>query len=499
MPDENLNQENIEEINEPKYAETGETITAFPTKRFFVGMFTRDIELDDAILDLLDNCVDGVQRTLKRRAEEANQVVDAEVNLDPDNQTYEGFRAEIEFNKEFFRITDNCGGIPKDSEAFRLGNPNLEKDKGLATIGFYGIGMKRAIFKMGRHCTVTTRYRDEAYRVTITDKWLRDDKAWELPVEDLNPSDHEEGTVIEITDLYDPIANRFDLQKTEAFSDDFVKKVSTHYSYIIHKNFRVLINNQVIEPQFVEFQFSMPQDDPHGNRRIAPYVYQGSYNNVNIDLVCGFYRNLPTESEIDEELKGKNKTQLAGWTIICNDRVVEYCNKEKLTGWGEAGIPKYHTQFISIAGLVRFYSTELEKLPLTTTKRGIDAGSDTYLTVKNIMREALKIFTAHTHKWKTPSPDRDAIVRNTIGLSPFQVSEYIEAEEWQEVKKEVIGKKFVPKLPEPVVENANQTVRFTRPRLEIAKVADYLFGDTNTAASKVGETCFERFLDETYR
>lgn len=36
-----------------------------PTKEFFVGMLTRDIELSDAILDLLDNCLDGVVRQRK--------------------------------------------------------------------------------------------------------------------------------------------------------------------------------------------------------------------------------------------------------------------------------------------------------------------------------------------------------------------------------------------------------------------------------------------------
>ena len=42
-----------------------ESISASPTKNFFVEMLTRDIDLEDAILDLLDNCVDGVQRTIK--------------------------------------------------------------------------------------------------------------------------------------------------------------------------------------------------------------------------------------------------------------------------------------------------------------------------------------------------------------------------------------------------------------------------------------------------
>ena len=33
-----------------------------PTKQFFVDMLTRDIDIKDAILDLLDNCLDGVVR-----------------------------------------------------------------------------------------------------------------------------------------------------------------------------------------------------------------------------------------------------------------------------------------------------------------------------------------------------------------------------------------------------------------------------------------------------
>ena len=35
---------------------------AIPTKQFFVSMLTRDISLVDAILDLVDNCLDGALR-----------------------------------------------------------------------------------------------------------------------------------------------------------------------------------------------------------------------------------------------------------------------------------------------------------------------------------------------------------------------------------------------------------------------------------------------------
>ena len=35
---------------------------ANPTKRFFVDMLIRDARLEDAVLDLVDNCIDGYSR-----------------------------------------------------------------------------------------------------------------------------------------------------------------------------------------------------------------------------------------------------------------------------------------------------------------------------------------------------------------------------------------------------------------------------------------------------
>ena len=42
-------------------------VYANPTKKFFVEMLTRDIDLIDAIMDLVDNCIDGVHRQRKKK------------------------------------------------------------------------------------------------------------------------------------------------------------------------------------------------------------------------------------------------------------------------------------------------------------------------------------------------------------------------------------------------------------------------------------------------
>ena len=102
-----------------------------------------------------------------------------------------------------------------------------------------------------------------------------------------------------------------------------------------------------------------------------------------------------------QQQEDRYSSEDAGWTVICNDRAgFRYCDRSEVTGWGEAGVPRYHTQFIAVSGIVEFRSNNTAKLPTTTTKRGIDASSSLYLQVKNKMREGMKMFTAYTNHWK---------------------------------------------------------------------------------------------------
>jgi hypothetical protein len=112
-----------------KHKEEIKSVPSHPAKAFFVSMLTRDIDLQDAILDLLDNCIDGAIRTrTKEQAEE---------------ESFDGFWAKIDFSEKRFTIEDNCGGIPwkiAHEYAFRMGRPEGVQSKP-GTIGVVGIGM----------------------------------------------------------------------------------------------------------------------------------------------------------------------------------------------------------------------------------------------------------------------------------------------------------------------------------------------------------------------
>src|SRR5207302_9302381 len=123
-------------------------------------------------------------------------------------------------------ISDNCGGIPRKvaiEKAFRMGRPEGTYDEMIETVGVYGIGMKRAIFKLGRNATVTSQHDGDAFDVTISREWLRVDEDWELPMEDAEEWDSD-GTVIVVQDLYDPIKSQFDTRHS-TFLEDLIKLI----------------------------------------------------------------------------------------------------------------------------------------------------------------------------------------------------------------------------------------------------------------------------------
>lgn len=474
-------------------------VDASPTKNFFVEMLTRDIELEDAILDLLDNCVDGIQRTIK----------DGSVN-----RPYERFWAKISFSEAGFKIEDNCGGIPIDVAkryAFRMGRPEevANADKNVYTIGTYGIGMKRAIFKMGCSSQITSQTQTDAFKVEITPEWLGADHTWELPFRELERFSSENGTEIEVTGLREAIAREFSSSEHSTLHNTLVGKISNHYNYILNKGFAIWVNGVRVPPTPLNLLWEGKENIFNKDTvAIAPYLYKGHIDGVDVELAVGFYRSTATMEEVDEETQGiRRSSDTAGWTIVCNDRVVVYCDKTRLTGWGEATVPSYHPQFIAISGIVHFRSKDARSLPLTTTKRGIDSSSDIYLYVKDFMREGLKIFTSYTNKWKQSSREEKVRSGKAQPTSPSRIFDEVPSVAWTQVRKKAgtsqtvreEGQKYTPKLPTPQATDDSANVKrisFSKPTREVQVVADFLFEDPDRQPSEVAEACFNRVLRE---
>ena len=455
------------------------TATTLPAKTFFVSMLTRDIELDDAILDLLDNCIDGVVRS----------------HSGQDEMPYEGFEAIVRISEDYFELEDNCGGIPigiARSRAFRLGRQTGDiVDQDERTVGVYGIGMKRAIFKLGRNSTVKS-ISDQPFTVNINSEWLDSDEWTPLALEPYRPPDGARlGTRITVHELYPGVAAKL---ADVSWIEKLRQYISDHYALIIAKGFSVKIEaHGVTSKPNTPAPFVLAAAGELGGDGVQPLIYRGNIEGVEVEVYAGLLSQPLDEDQISERHGEQDGRSPAGWTIACNDRVVVSRDRTYLTGWGTAGVPSYHGQYSVIAGIALLWADHVQELPLTTTKRGLDASSIVYARLLDVMREATKSLTSFTNKWKTKEARREP-------LGDTKQKSLSELRAFDGVTKVKNGKlkglyTYKPELPTPPQEKRRPRVSFAAEKEEIAALRDY-FEDEELSNSEVGRLAFDEALYE---
>lgn len=246
-------------------------LEAGPSKRFFVEMLPRDISLEHAVLDLVDNSVDGAIRT---------KIDEIRLNA---ATPYTGLGCDLMISGEEFSIKDNCGGIPKDrlDAALKLGREDGSIDNDKPTIGVYGIGMKRSIFKIAADATVTSNSSSGFAKVDYTEAWMNPDNSdWRLTISEDEVQSGDQGVTIMANKLRPNIATTF---SSKAFIDDLMDALSRYYAYIIEKGFSITVNTIRVRALPVEFK----SDDV-----VSPYFYESDTNGVKTTVLVGLFRKL---------------------------------------------------------------------------------------------------------------------------------------------------------------------------------------------------------------
>ncbi|MDW9573364.1 hypothetical protein GOA73_08235 [Sinorhizobium meliloti] len=325
-------------------------INAEPTKAFFVEMLVRDIPLEQAVLDLVDNCVDGAKR-----------LANAEAAV-----PFEGRKVDIEFDAESFKIFDNCGGFGVETAreyAFRFGRPSGAKVTP-HSIGQFGVGMKRALFKFGRHFTVRSATIDEEWAVDVdVPKW-EEATGWSFPWASFGDggkiSKASPGTEILVTNLRPEVAAKF---STQNFQNAIVGLVKSKHRQFISLGLEVRVNGTRIDATNLSLLL---------NKDLKPGVdyltfFGDDPPQVDVKIIVGVGASLPRE---------------AGWYVICNGRVVLEADRRSNTGWGFVEeetsrliMPTFHNQFARFRGIVSFDCEDSSKVPWNTTKTDIDQDS----------------------------------------------------------------------------------------------------------------------------
>jgi hypothetical protein len=318
-----------------------------PTKDFFITMLTRDISLIDAISDLVDNCVDGAIK-LKGRGK------------------FTGLEVNITINEDCFIIKDNCSGIDKDlaqNYAFRFGRPS-EAAQTNFSVGQFGIGMKRALFKMGNKFEINSVSRNASFCIKINvNKWSKDE-SWDFKFDQLIEKKYPKrkcGTEIIVSSLNADVKERF---KQNNFLSELKEKLELQHLRNISKGLTIKINTHPIKSNQLQLL--------NGDKFTTAYWAKTFkiYGNTNVKIYAGI---------------GQQNLKMGGWYIFCNNRLIQGPEQTGISGWGvktPVKIPEYHSQYGRFRGFVFFESKAPSFLPWNTSKTSVDTDSPIFESVK---------------------------------------------------------------------------------------------------------------------
>jgi hypothetical protein len=438
-----------------KRTDATSTLTAegAPSKQFFVSMITKDISLEDCMLDLLDNAIDGAQRAAGTA------------------KSLNSYWAHLTLSSTGFSIDDNCEGISVETArtyAFHFGRPDGSDSRILRHgIGLYGIGMKRAVFKLGNRIKVQSSTVREGFVVEFeVKKWAADPTNWDFPLHLLKKPGRK-GTRIDVTEPNEGVGETL---SSTSFQHRLERIIQRDYVRFLQRGFVVKVNGRNI-PARPLFVLSNEELRP-ARKRFK--VKLGSAH-VSLDVIAGMMQVPPASA--DDVVNERTPTEDWGWYVLCNDRVVLAADKTTRTGWGTSGVPAWHAQYNGFVGWTSIGAADPKLLPWSTTKREMDVTSPVYREALAVMREFSRQFTQYTNQRKR-RPEATADAERRLKKTPLQ---------------EVLSH---PSFSYPKAGPAPkdwQSIRYQVTRSEFSDAID-AFGAGDLTPAEVGRKTFDYFI-----
>lgn len=436
--------------------QTTESIDASPSKTLFIDMLVRDIELKAAIGDLADNAVDGARRAIG----------DGFTGPRP----FKGFYLDITVSEDEVFLKDNCGGISLHDAreyAFKFGRPR--GTKGLASsIGQFGVGMKRAFFKLGRLIDLTSVTEESRFALRLpVDEW-EESPEWQFVlrdvVDDKTQPKKSIGTTVSITELLPAVSEEVG---GDYFPHELLDELAQLHRGAITQGFRLRVNGiraQARPVQLLEGGGIKPA--------FQEYDHRNGGAPVRVRIACGVSVSEPGT---------------AGWDVVCNGRTVLRSDQTAVTGWragGDVFIPSYHNQFARFRGVASFDSTDASAVPWNTTKTRLNQDSAVWREAKRqmivMMRPVIDFLNALDR-------EKDAEGAATVGATLGSTVEKARLQAFADVAPNAVFR-----YPTPRKAPSAGRVTFHRPKSQLEQAKKFLGVSTYR---EVGEEAFDYWVE----
>lgn len=430
---------------------------ASPEKRLFISLLTRDIPLIAAFLDLIDNSINAAVEPYSARLKSADEYL----TLFSDESVTPGVNISLLISGEKIEIKDTAGGISATmakEHVFKFGR-DAEPGSGTDRLSVYGIGLKRAIFKLGNKITMRSEHIEGGFDLKLdVTKWAQSSQPpWTFDITPREPvSADKTCTTIVVTDLYDEVRRRI---SDGVFEGQLRDGVARTYAYYLAKLVNISVNTTPVEGINIEL-----------GKNHASENYD--FENVTCAVTAG----------IGVPQAGAFRDKSSGWFVFCNGRAVISADKSPLTGWGGGSLPIFQPKHRPFLGTVFFVSEDPSLLPWTTTKSNINEDSAIWQTAKRHMsslgREVVSFLDGRYTDEGTEVPSKD--LQEASGGNRVSVL------------SAAVAKARSFKVPKSS-ENTSTRVQYDARVSDIKKIAAHV-KRPSMSASDVGRHTFNYFL-----
>ena len=335
-------------------------LEAVPSKRLFQSIIA-DYDLNRSVCELMDNVLDIWQIQGK------SSQLSVDIGLDTTQQ--------------IIRFEDNAGGVAEDDLSLLVA-PGLTKiDEKMETIGYFGVGTKRAIVALSQDAKIKTRPRrgKTTYLIEVEESWLKND-AWDLPYYETD-SISEGHTILELKSL------------RKALNPEMIEHLKEHLSttyaeFLDDKRLSVKVNGVQLRPIDLENWAYPPGFEPVRQR--------GTLETTRVDKV---------EVQVTAGLSQSSSTVEYGVYLYCNGRLVARALKDISVGYarGQAGLPH---QDLSLARIFVHLNGPAIGMPWNSSKSGINTSHPVFLELQSFLIENVKYWTSLSRRTSREWPDK---------------------------------------------------------------------------------------------
>jgi hypothetical protein len=357
---------------------------------YFQRLLTRDISAMESVHDLVDNAVDAARDCILCRP-------DAPVDQYGLPADYSGFRISLRLGASSISILDNCTGIDPITLSERVFVTGSESSHRFG-IGFFGVGLKRALLRLGATYCLHTDTGSTASRMLFSSSELGGSGGGQLSALTM-PTRGKPKTLIHVSGLHVPVRHE---TGSEAWREALLSNFSRRYGRYIGKGLSLSVNGIPVPSFAPSFRSNSPVPRQSANFTTS--------EGVQVFVDAGMheaYRLTHEKDYVKDDIY--QLTNQYGWYFVCNDRVVRVASHETDLGWSAS----WHQEYYGFLGWVHFVDPEVVNLPWDTKKTTIDPASSVFRQVAGRLQGFAEDYKTANKKAKKSERDSDRTSAST--------------------------------------------------------------------------------------